>query len=129
MQFALFGLLAAILALKRPYLTLDLWVQRSPHEIGLSPAMWAGDRLNVGLLNRGGFFPRFNQFCHAPLLTLAISRAQPPRFEIRHRFLAGAPGWVHRSFAAGAVFLLQYLAANPVAKASAVARSAKHQRR
>ena len=50
MQFALFGLLTAILALKRPYLTLDLWVQRSPHEIGLSPAMWAGDRLNVGLL-------------------------------------------------------------------------------
>ena len=59
MQFALFGLLTAILALKRPYLTLDLWVQRSPHEIGLSPAMWAGDRLNVGLLCRGGFFPRF----------------------------------------------------------------------
>ena len=54
MQFALFGLLAAILALKRPYLTLDLWVQRSPHEVGLSPAMWAGDRLNAGLLNRGG---------------------------------------------------------------------------
>ena len=59
MQFALFGLLTAIFALKRPYLTLDLWVQRSPHEIGLSPAMWAGDRLNVGLLCRGGFFPRF----------------------------------------------------------------------
>ena len=71
MQFALFGLLTAILALKRPYLTLDLWVQRSPHEIGLSPAMWAGDRLNVGLLNRGGFFPRFNQFCHAPPLAIS----------------------------------------------------------
>ena len=67
MQFALFGLLATILALKRPYLTLDLWVQRSPHEIGLSAAMWAGDRLNAGLLNRGGFFPRFNHLCHAPL--------------------------------------------------------------
>ena len=37
MQFALFGLLTAIFALKRPYLTLDLWVQRSPHKIGLSP--------------------------------------------------------------------------------------------
>jgi hypothetical protein len=34
----------------------------------LSSAMWAGDRLNVALLNRGGFFPRFNQFCHAPPL-------------------------------------------------------------
>jgi hypothetical protein len=55
-QFALFGLLTAILTRKRQFLTLDLWVQRSPHEIGLSPAMWAGDRLNVGLLNRGGFF-------------------------------------------------------------------------
>ena len=68
MQFALFGLLTAILALKRPYLTLDLWVQRSPHEKGMSPAMWAGDRLNVGLLNRDGCFPRFYQFCHAPPL-------------------------------------------------------------
>ena len=58
MQFALFGLLTAILTLKRPYLTLDLWVQRSPHEIGLSPAVWAGDRLNAGLLTRGGFFLR-----------------------------------------------------------------------
>ena len=66
MHFALFDLFAAILALKRPYLTLDLWVRRSPHEVGLSLAMWTGDRLNVGLLNRGGFFPRLNQFCHAP---------------------------------------------------------------
>jgi hypothetical protein len=48
MQFALFGLLTAIFALKRPYFTLDRWMQRSPHEIGLSPAMWAGDRLNGG---------------------------------------------------------------------------------
>ena len=66
-QFALFGLLTAILALKRPNLTLDLWVRRSPHEIGLSPAMWAGDWFNVGFLSRGGFFPRFNQFCHPGL--------------------------------------------------------------
>ena len=58
MQFALFGLFTAILTLKRPYLTLDLWVQCSPHEIGLSPAVWAGDRLNAGLLTRGGFFLR-----------------------------------------------------------------------
>ena len=65
MQFALFGLLTAIVALKRQYLTLDLWVQRSPHERSLSPAMWAGDRLNVSVFKRGGFSPRFNQFCHA----------------------------------------------------------------
>ena len=67
MQFALIGLLTAIIALKRPYLTLDLWVRRSAYEIGLSPAMWADDRLNVGLLNRGRFFPRFNQFGHASI--------------------------------------------------------------
>ena len=83
MQFALFGLITAILALKRPYLTLDHWVQRSPHERSLSPAMWTGDRLNVGLLDRGGFFPRSNQFCHA-----SPSRTQPLRLEIRHRVLA-----------------------------------------
>src|SRR5437016_1944675 len=51
-QHTLLGLLTAILALKRPYLALDLWVQRSPHEIGLSPAVWAGDRLDARLLNR-----------------------------------------------------------------------------
>ena len=67
MQFALFGLLTAILALKGPYFTLDLWVQRSTHVIGLSPTVWAGDRLNVCLLNRDGFFPPFNQFCHVPV--------------------------------------------------------------
>ena len=87
MHFALFDLFAAILALKRPYLTLDPWVRRSPHEVGLSLAMWTGDRLNVGLLNRGGFFPRFNQFCHAPRFPLALSRAQPLRLEIQHRLL------------------------------------------
>jgi hypothetical protein len=65
-QFALFGLLTAILAFKRPYLTLDVWVRRSPHDRGLSPAMWARDWFNVGLLIGGGFFPRFNQFCHVP---------------------------------------------------------------
>ena len=67
MQFAHFGLLTAILALESPYLTLDLWVQRSPHEIGLSTAVWAGDRLNASLLTRKGFFPRFNEFCHPEL--------------------------------------------------------------
>ena len=67
MQFAHFGLLTPILELKSPYLTLDLWVQRSPHEIGLSTAVWAGDRLNASLLTRKGFFPRFNQFCHPGL--------------------------------------------------------------
>jgi len=72
---------AAILALKRPYFTLDLWVRRSPHEIGLSPAMSTGDRFNVGLLNRGGFFPRFDQFCHAPVSPLALSCAQPLRLK------------------------------------------------
>ena len=66
MQFAFFGLLTAILAFKRPYLTLDVWVRRSSHDRGLPPAMWALDWFNVGLLIRGGFFPRFNQFCHAP---------------------------------------------------------------
>ena len=74
MQFALFGLLTAIFALKRPYLTLDLWVQRSPHKIGLSPAVWAGDWLNAGLLIRGGFF-----LGHAspPALTQAVGALYP----------------------------------------------------
>ena len=51
MQHALFGLLTAILALKRPYLAFDLWVQRSPHKIGLSPTMRAGNRLSGGWPN------------------------------------------------------------------------------
>jgi hypothetical protein len=54
-QFALFGLLTAILALKRPYLTLDLWVRRSPHEVGVLSAVQAGNRLNAGWPNRGGW--------------------------------------------------------------------------
>ena len=53
MQFALFDLPTAILALKRPYLALDLWVRRSPHEIGLPAAMRAGDRLNGGASQQG----------------------------------------------------------------------------
>ena len=69
-QFALFGLLTAILALKRPYFTLDVWVRRSPHDRGLSAAMWARDWFNVVLLMSGGFFPRFNQFCHRGYTTL-----------------------------------------------------------
>ena len=85
MQFAFFGLLTAILAFKRPYLTLDVWVRRSPHDRGLPPAMWALDWFNVGLLIRGGFFPHLNQFCHAPRFPLALSRAQPLRFQ--HRLL------------------------------------------
>src|SRR5262249_57482283 len=45
-----FRLLTAILALKRPYLALDLGVQRSTHEIGLFPTV-AGNRLGgVGLI-------------------------------------------------------------------------------
>lgn len=48
MQVAFFGLLVAILALKRPYLTLDRRVQRSTHEIGPSAAVWAADRLDDG---------------------------------------------------------------------------------
>ena len=56
MQLAHFGLLIAILALKRPYLTPDFWVQRSAHEIGPSAAVWAADRFNEGLLQRDGFF-------------------------------------------------------------------------
>ena len=55
-QFALFGLLTAILAFKRPYLTLDVWVRRSPHDRGLSPAMWARDWFNVGLLYQRRIF-------------------------------------------------------------------------
>jgi hypothetical protein len=58
MQHTFFGLLTAILALKRPYLTLDLWVKGPPHEIGLSPAVWTGDRLNGGLPYIVGFCPR-----------------------------------------------------------------------
>jgi hypothetical protein len=50
MQLAHFGLLTTTPALKRPYLALDLWVQRSPHEIGSFAALWAKDRFNAGLL-------------------------------------------------------------------------------
>jgi hypothetical protein len=39
MQHALFRLLTAILALKRPYLALDLWVQRPTHKLSLSPEL------------------------------------------------------------------------------------------
>jgi hypothetical protein len=77
MQFALIGLPTAIIALKRPYLTLDLWVRRSAHEICLSPAMWADDRLNVGLLSRGRFFPRFNQFGHASIANRIFIAVSP----------------------------------------------------
>jgi hypothetical protein len=92
MQFALIGLLTAIVALKRPYLTLDLWVQRSAHEIGLSPAMWADDRLNVGLLNRGRFFPRFNQFGHASIANRIVIGfpPDPMRTDCRLPGVAGA---------------------------------------
>src|SRR5262249_53183284 len=54
MQHALFGLFTAILALKRPYLALDLWVQRSTHEIGPPPAVWANNRLSRGRPNIRG---------------------------------------------------------------------------
>ena len=54
MQHALFGLLTAILALKRPNLALDLWVRRSPHEIGLAPAVWASNRHGGGWPNVAG---------------------------------------------------------------------------
>ena len=94
-QFALFGLLTAILAFKRPYLTLDVWVRRSPHDRGLSPAMWARDWFNVGLLISGGFFPRFNQFCHAPTpdptrQTVGCRECRvPDLFGIRNKFSLG----------------------------------------
>ena len=55
MQLAHFGLLIAILALKRPYLTLDVWVQRSSHEIGSSAAVWAVNRFNAAAFHGGGF--------------------------------------------------------------------------
>src|SRR5215813_4067497 len=58
MQYTFFGLLIAILALKRPYLTLYCWVQSSSHEVGLSPAVWTGDRLNWGLPLIAEFFLR-----------------------------------------------------------------------
>jgi hypothetical protein len=49
-QHALFGLLTALFALKRPYLALDRRVKRSPHEIGLSATVRAGNRhVVVGL--------------------------------------------------------------------------------
>jgi hypothetical protein len=54
MQHALFGLFTAIRALKRPYLALDLWVQRSPHEIGLAPAVCANNRHSGGWPNIRG---------------------------------------------------------------------------
>ena len=89
-QFALFGLLTAILAFKRPYLTLDVWVRRSPHDRGLSPAMWARDWFNVGLLMSGGFFPRFNQFCHRGYTTLrhnVIARERTPLSRMLRRVI------------------------------------------
>jgi hypothetical protein len=46
MQRTLFGLLTAIPALKRPYFALDLWVERSPHEIGSPSAVRASNRLH-----------------------------------------------------------------------------------
>src|SRR5215467_7090543 len=49
MQHALFRLLTAILALKRPYLALDLWVQRPTHKIGLSPEVQVIGSVGVGL--------------------------------------------------------------------------------
>ena len=55
MQLAHFGLLIAILALKRPYLALDVWVQRSSHEIGSSAAVWAVNRFNAAAFHGGGF--------------------------------------------------------------------------
>jgi hypothetical protein len=56
MQHALFGLLTAILAFKRPYFALDLWVRRSPHEIGLPPAVRACNRrLSAGRPNIRGW--------------------------------------------------------------------------
>jgi hypothetical protein len=51
MQHALFCLFTAVLALKRPYLALDLGVQRSTHEIGLSRTVRAGNRLGGGRPN------------------------------------------------------------------------------
>ena len=41
-------------------------------------------------LTKVDFF-RFNQLCHTPL-TLAKSRAQPPRFKICRRLLVGRRG-------------------------------------
>jgi hypothetical protein len=58
MQYTFFGLLIAILALKRPYLTLYCWVQGSSHEVGLSPTVWTGDWLNGGLPVVAGLFLR-----------------------------------------------------------------------
>jgi hypothetical protein len=55
MEHALFHLLTAILALKRPYLALDLGVQRSTHEMGLSPTVRASNRLGGGRPNIGVF--------------------------------------------------------------------------
>lgn len=49
MQHALFRLLTAILALKRPYLALDLWVQRPTHKLGLSPELQVIGSVGVGL--------------------------------------------------------------------------------
>ena len=98
-QFALFGLLTAILAFKRPYLTLDVWVRRSPHDRGLPPAMWALDWFNVGLLISGGFFPRSNQFCHAPTPdpTRQIVAVANGRVPLRSERLVNlAIGIVHR---------------------------------
>jgi hypothetical protein len=71
MQLAQFGLLIAIPALKRPHLTLDLWVQRSPHEIGSSAAVWAADRFNAVAFHGGGFFLLQEPVTH-------LSESHPP---------------------------------------------------
>src|SRR5262249_59663646 len=61
-----FRLLTAILALKRPYLALDLGVQRSTHEIGLSPTV-AGNRLGgVGLIPVDDVFSAPRQYPSSP---------------------------------------------------------------
>ena len=74
MQLAHFGLLIAILALKRPYLALDVWVQRSSHEIGSSAAVWAVNRFNAAAFHGGGFL-----LPHEPVTHLSESdlRAVP----------------------------------------------------
>ena len=48
-------MLTALPAFKGPYLTFDLWVQSSPHEVGRFAAIEAVDRLDTRLLRCGLF--------------------------------------------------------------------------
>ena len=54
--------------------------------------MWALDWFNVGLLIRGGFFPRFNQFCHSSIAKRIFILVSPRTPRARNCRLSGMAG-------------------------------------